>query len=87
MNRKQLICLWLGIVVVLALVLYPPWYLPERRPIPGVPDFIEPASTGYTWIFNLPSGSSVDLSRFGIQVGIVLLPTAALILTFRTKRS
>jgi hypothetical protein len=72
MNRKQLLVMWVAIVVLVAMWLYPPWMYKRSW-------------EGYDWLFS-GSGHSIVFSVLGVQSAIVVLVAAGLIVTFRGKR-
>ncbi len=94
MNRKQKICLWVGIVAIVVMGLFPPWVLEyEKQNIVGSWEgrryeyryTTEPGS--YSWIGTPPARAKfVDLYRLGIQYFVVAVVTAGLIITLRDKK-
>ena len=86
LNRKQLVCVWIGIVVFALLALFPPWYehLPGfrgDRPLWHAPLFSRPEPS--------PSFSGsvrVDGVRLMLEWSVVVAITAGLLLTVRTRQ-
>jgi len=85
MNRKQKICLWVGIALIVVMGLFPPWVCEYYRD--GAKSFvIRPGP--YSLIVSPPEyGKFVDLYRLGIQYLVVAVVTAGLIITLRDKKA
>ena len=98
MNKKQNICMWIGIIVIALMWLYPPWkytiVLVGSNTTYDVP-------TGYYFIFAPPSVrifwslrarelqsvvTGIDFSLLDFQCVMVALATGALIYTFKGKK-
>ena len=90
MNRKQKICLWIGIAVIVAMGIYPPWI----KPI-GDGCYVTPKPK-YSFILT-PSGGEhtqagcylgrVDTSQLFAQWLVVAVVTGGLIVTLADKKS
>jgi hypothetical protein len=81
MNRKQKICLWVGIAVIVTMGIFPPWM------ITGGSQGCLPM--GYSFILNPPSPANlcrIDASRLCIQWVMVAVVTGGLIFTFGDKK-
>ena len=94
MNDKQKICLWIGIVFIVVMGLFPPWYRVVERPRDGTKIYSRyPAA--YCCIFSPPNirggnflGNTykIDFARLAIQYFVVAVVTAGLIITLRDKK-
>lgn len=81
MNAKQRRALWIGISVMIAMAMYPPWVVALRG---------STMPFGYSWIFR-PSNPhdtwiALDLARLFVQWIAVCLATGAAIWSFRQPR-
>jgi hypothetical protein len=76
MNRKQKICLWLGITVFGLMGLFPPFISPEPYWTGGRPRFYQ---------FILYTYGNIDISRLCIQWAMVVVVTASLIYILKVK--
>ena len=86
MNKKQKLCLWLGIATIVAMAIYPPWVCQDLR-LPWTEGYGKVRPGPYTFIVNPPSGSKfIDLYRLGIQWITVAVITGGLIFTFKDKK-
>lgn len=74
MNRKQIKCLWIGIVVFILMGLFPPFMTTS-----------EGYFRGYMFVINDYSYLRVDISRLFVQWIIVAVVTGGLLLTFQQK--
>lgn len=82
MNDKQKKALWLGIAIMAAMGIYPPWNFQSSQA--SIPELI-----GYSWIF-LPArtwteANVIDVTRLTIQWIVVALITAGLLVSFKTS--
>ncbi|GAG59526.1 unnamed protein product [marine sediment metagenome] len=57
MNKKQKIVLWVGVIIIVLIGLFPPWnYVCVRRsPVPISPEYIYIKNAGYHFLWNPPS--------------------------------
>lgn len=79
MNKKQKICLWIGIAVFVAMGLFPPWM------VTGGAQGCLPM--GYSFILNPPAKlCRIDASHLCIQWAMVAVVTSGLIFTFGDKK-
>jgi hypothetical protein len=77
---------WLGVLVVVAMILYPPWLHVDAGRSYGqdvaqglhitVRGVAVETSSGYEWLFTPPSSSRIDFTRLLLQVVIVALLAA-----------
>jgi hypothetical protein len=85
-EHLQVVILWLGIIVIVAMCLYPPWVctLNERSPNSPTRQLLLPGEYGFIWgaperVQNSSNGvektisATVDVCRLTIQCIIVLL--------------
>lgn len=98
MNKGQMTCMWIGIIVIALMWLCPPWkytvVLVKSNTTYDVP-------TGYYFIFDTPSVRTyhslranelqsvvavIDFSLLDFQCVVVILATGALIYTFKGKK-
>jgi hypothetical protein len=75
MNRKQIICLWIGIVVVVLMGLFPPSYISNTY---------DNRKIEYMFLLN-PTRFSVDISRLSVQWVVTAVITGGLILSFQSR--
>jgi hypothetical protein len=77
LSRKQVYLLWIGVVLVLAMAVFPPW---EFRPVLR---YAMTAPAGYSLIFLPPKLDNVrvDVTRIGIQWFAVAVIIGAAIVT------
>jgi len=91
MNKNQLIVLWVGIIVVVLMGLYPPWqyngHIVERNVNVVVP-------AGYSFIGDpiysagiMEFGASIDVTRLLIQWFMVAFITGGLIYTLKEEKA
>ncbi len=84
MNKKQLICMWVGIVIVVLMLLYPPTFVQT----PGKNE----QQLRYNLIIFKNSNTSeyhpdrIDIVRLLIQVCCMAIITGGLICTFKNKK-
>lgn len=92
-KRKQKWALWIGILLTLAMGLYPPWILEVTADDPSIRSL--PFSVQYGWLIAPPSGppdlgfwfARLDMSRLVVQWVLVWTITTALLWTLRQKQS
>ncbi len=91
MNKRQTVALWVGIAVMVAMFLYPPW---ERTAAVGGNAFSNnPPSPvaitfafGYAFLFDKPDGNvTVNFRRLGAQWFLVAVITGAAIVTLKDR--
>lgn len=77
LSPKQARLLWIGVVLVLAMAIFPPW---EYRPVLR---HAMTAPAGYSWIFLPPKLDNVrvDITRLGIAWFAVAVVIGAAIVT------
>ena len=77
LSRKKAYLLWIGVALVLAMAIFPPW---EHRPVLR---YAMTAPAGYSWIFLPPKLDNVrvDITRLGIQWFAVAVVVGAAIVT------
>jgi len=73
MNKKQKICLWLGIIAIVIMLFYPPWVSKKHN------------KRGYAFITE-PHIGDYDRQRQGIQIGVLALITSGLIVSLKGKK-
>jgi hypothetical protein len=80
LNRKQLVSVWFGVVSFALVGLFPPWltYVPLRESAFRVPSQYSFIATPVDGL-----GAQIDLQRLMIAWVMVLVLTAALVLSFR----
>jgi len=84
MNRKQKICLWVGIVAIVVMGLFPPWvFLYGEKAYAGPYGWI---GTSPSWLGSGTKCNFVDLHRLGIQYFVVAVVTSGLIITLKDKK-
>ncbi|MGB2806651.1 MAG: hypothetical protein WBC22_02840 [Sedimentisphaerales bacterium] len=97
MNKKQLIAMWCGIIAIVLMALFPPWAQKTFNRQTGELMMDRRWGHGHRAFFNPPefkraensisSGLPViDWSRFGVEVGSVILITMSLIYTLKNKK-
>lgn len=78
MNRRQRVCLWIGIVVFVLMGLFPPCY------------GLGPGESAYTFLFlpllQVDTYWWIDIHRLCVQWAIVVVVTGGLILTFHDRK-
>jgi hypothetical protein len=84
MNRKQKICLWIGITIIVLLVLFPPWHS-------YVPPNATPEPLGYAFIFVPPKDYGgfhpvLNIPRLIVQCVLVSIISGGLIVIFKEKK-
>ena len=85
MNKKQLITMWVGIIVLVLMSIFPPWTGEVTRES-GTQTHL---STIYVFIFNFPDEDSlyhIDIAKLLIQYSIIGLITFGLIITFKNTK-
>jgi len=90
MNRKPKICLWIGIAVIVAMGIYPPWLYTFTAQ--GVNSR---ENAGYNCILTPPQpkediapyGIILDIPRLCLQWVIIAIVTGGLIVTFKDKKT
>lgn len=95
MNRKQIICLWIGIGVFILMGLFPPWvskygrfsgYMFAFNPTShSLPPYLEGRENKPVPYYTYDPSLRVDISRLSVQWIIVAVITGGLLLTFREK--
>ena len=100
MNRKQKICLWLGIIVIVLMGLFPPW-LVEQRHIEWWSIFAPPSYLRHAYPYDLLDEVAgkpqprYERSRLAAQIAtdylfaqwvMVAAITGGLIITFQEKK-
>ena len=84
MNRKQKICLWIGIIVIVVLGIYPHWMIIVENPVRGESAFI---SMGRHFLLHQYHKQwQIDMSRLSVQWIIVAVITGGLFVTFADKK-
>jgi hypothetical protein len=95
MNLKQKICLWLGIITIVLMGVFPPWVLIVRgggmvlKQNEGYKFILTPAerktkeSSSYSGALLM---SNIDFSRLGVQWALVAVVTGGLLITFKDKK-
>ena len=84
MNRKQVICLWIGIIVIVLLGLYPPWMIIIESQVRGDSGFI--GKGRHFMLHQYNKQWQIDTSRLGVQWIIVAVITGGLVVTFSGKK-
>ncbi len=97
MNKKQKICLWAGIAVIVLMGIFPSTRRgyepavripPGIRPPPGItpqPIYVKPAHYGYTFLLTAKT-SEIGFDKLFVQWAVAALVTAGLIYTLRDKK-
>lgn len=75
MNKKQMLVLWVGIILVVIMGLFPPYF--------GLTIFGISGDPGYYPIFAPPSRGRLDISRLVVQWLIICFVTGGLIASLR----
>jgi hypothetical protein len=93
MNRKQIATLWVGMALIIAMAMFPPWtkgYTDENPWLDSgghFPPVRIRLDAGYRPIFTPPKDDPcIDPGRLGLQCGVVILVTAGLIWTLGNPR-
>lgn len=86
MNKKQLFCLWIGIIIIVATGLFPPWHteISGLRRNWGYAFILIPPKLSYS--YSNPESTAVpiiNIPRLLIQWSIVGFITTGFILTFK----
>ncbi|MHC4642692.1 MAG: hypothetical protein ACYS32_13685 [Planctomycetota bacterium] len=89
MNKKQKICLWVGIAVIVFMGFIPPWVYTKISYAVG-----QAGNAGYHCILyppeprvvSLREGIRIDILRLLVQWAIVSVITGGLIVTFKDKK-
>ncbi len=87
MSQKQKIVLWTGIIVIVAMGIFPPWLYTQAR-------YVEvQTNAGHHFLLNPPLpqdrvgyGIRLDTSRLFVQWVIVAVVTVGLIISFQDKK-
>jgi hypothetical protein len=84
MNKKQLIAMWVGIIIIVIMVLFPPWHLPLR-------ELGTQKRSGCAFILNPPHFGDgvypmINVSQLCIQCFIVGLITTGYIITLKDDK-
>lgn len=78
-NWKQLVVLWIGVLIVVAMVLFPPWCMDNR-----------PAGYRPIWLRVKPSRNAlplaVDATRLSFQIVATGIVVSAAMFTLRSKK-
>ena len=87
MNKKQKICLWIGIAIIVLMSLFPPWFYTHAR----ITEVQTNAGYHFLLIPPLPydkvgSGIRLDTSRLFVQWVVIAIITSGLIVTFKDKK-
>ena len=96
MNRKQKVCMWVGIGVFVLMGIFPPTrrgYCPAVTYWPGLiqpgvprrPLWVKPAHYGYTFLFSAEV-SDIGFGKLIVQWAVVAVVTGGLIFTFGDKK-
>jgi hypothetical protein len=93
MNRKQIICLWIGIGVIVLMGLFPPWFFAvdaygaKMKKNKGYIFILTPPPHEFE-LTNRPVSvmSSIDFSRLCLQGAMVAVVTSGLIVTFKGEK-
>lgn len=86
MNKKQLIAMWFGIIAIVLMGLFPPWYIKSQSGAETQKGY------GYAFIFTPPDPTGqgvhpmINMSQLCIQCFIVGLITTGYIITFKDKK-
>lgn len=87
MNKKQLISLWVGIVIIVLMGLFPPWFFMTVSSRSGMG---YRRATNYKFITPRPRSGNIeaeiDFSLLCIQWVIVAAITTGLVVTFKDKK-
>ena len=88
MNRKQKICLWVCIIIIVVMGIYPPWVMPATFKHVDGHTAKHRSYYGYhpIWEGIGNSKASIDFHRLGLQWAIVSVITGGLIVTFKDKK-
>jgi cobalamin synthase len=90
MNHKQLAVLWAGIIAIVLMGLFPPWFYPI-----DVGGIMSRKVAGYKLLCSPPTGkgeagdmlgASLDIGRLCVQWAIIAVLTGGLIVTFKGKK-
>lgn len=88
MNKKQRVVVLIGVALVAAMMLFPPWTYRWKSAVPlpgGTPT--ETRTAGYALLFAPPrSDAYVDTSRLVIQMGIVAVLAFGLYVSLGHKK-
>ena len=82
MNRKQLKTLWVGVAALVLALVYPPW----------VATGIRSSSREWAWFWSRPDSGflalwEIDVTGLCMEAAFIGVITAALIVSFRGRRS
>ena len=83
MNKKQKICLWMGIIVIVLSGIYPHWMITIESPARGESGFIGKGRHFLLHQYN--KQWQIDTSRLSVQWIIVAVITGGLVVTFADK--
>ncbi len=87
MNKKQKSCLWIGILAIVLMGIFPPWqYI---KPVPSNRLVLD-SDAGYAPIFKPPPhgsafGTIIDIRRLAVQWIIVVIFFGGFVVTFKSK--
>lgn len=89
MNRKQIICLWVGIAIIVLMGIFPPWITKGTMSggsVQALPKYsfllLPPYSDNKTGL----SLHQIDINKLVIQWFMVALITGGLIVTFKNEK-
>jgi len=97
-NKKQKICLWAGIAVIVLMGIFPPTRRgyepavripPGIRPPPGIPSrpiYVKPAHYGYTFLLTAKT-SEIGFHKLFLQGAVVAVITLSLLSIFSKTES
>jgi hypothetical protein len=88
MNRKQIICLWIGIVVFITIGFFPPWKWTPGNLFLGHGFILDPS---FKYPYNKeksfsPCDLRIDTTVLYVQWIMVAVITGGLLLTFQGKK-
>lgn len=87
MNRKQKVCLWIGIIIIVLMGLYPPWVRHHMEEFSYGRYSLTTKPGPYSFIWNLPWGAKfINVYRLGVQWAMVAAVTGGFIITFANKK-
>jgi hypothetical protein len=75
-NKKQIFVLRVGIIIIIGMLIYPPWHFSSSHYKPLRCD----------WLWN-HSSAHLDKTRLFMQIAIVIMVCSASILTLKGKRT
>lgn len=88
MNRKQKICLWIGIAIIVVMGIFPPWVMPITSRYGSRDTVKRRYYYGYHSIWEQRENpvESIDFHRLGLQWAITSVITGSLIYSFKDKK-